>query len=96
MKGLNIIDHRFLYTAYADDTKFFLETKKLTEELEKIFTLFSSFSALRLNIYKCEICGLVPLKGMKMEVCGMQSVDLRRDAIKILGIYVSYNKPTES
>ena len=26
-----------------------------------------------------------------MEVCGMQSVDLTRDAIKILGIYFSYN-----
>ena len=26
-----------------------------------------------------------------MAVCGMQSVDLTRDAIKILGVYFSYN-----
>ena len=96
MKGLNIIDHPFLYTAYVDDTKFFLETKESIEELVKIFSLFSSFLGLKLNIYKCEICGLVPLKGVKMEVCGIQSVDLTRDAIKILRIYFSYNKPNES
>ena len=28
IKGLNIFDHLFLYTAYADDTKFFLENKE--------------------------------------------------------------------
>ena len=29
IKGLNIFDHLFLYTAYADDTTFFLENKNL-------------------------------------------------------------------
>ena len=32
-----------------------------------------------------------PLKGVEMAVCGMQSVDLTRDAIKILVVYFSYN-----
>ena len=32
-----------------------------------------------------------PLKEVKMTVCSMQSVDLTRDAIRILGIYFSYN-----
>ena len=49
------------------------------------------FSGLKPIISKCEICGLGPLKGVEMEVCGMQSVDLTRDAIKILGVYFSYN-----
>ena len=31
------------------------------------------------------------LKAVVKAVCGMQSVDLTRDAIKILGIYFSYN-----
>ena len=91
IKGLNIFDHLFLYTAYANDTTFFLENKKSIEELLKTFTLFSSFSGLKPNISKCEICGLGPLKGVEMAVCGMQSVDLTRDAIKILGVYFSYN-----
>ena len=91
IKGLNIFDHLFLYTAYADDTTFFLENKESIDELVKTFTLFSSFSGLKPNISKCEICGLDPLKGLETAVCGMQSVDLTRDAIKILGIYFSYN-----
>ena len=43
------------------------------------------------NISKSEIFGLVPLQGVEMAVCGMQSVDLTRYAIKILGIYFSCN-----
>ena len=89
IKGLNIFDHLFLYTAYADDTTFFLENKESIDELVKTFTLFSSFSGLKPNISKCEICGLGPLEGMEMATCGMQSID--RDSIKMLGIYFSYN-----
>ena len=73
------------------DTTGFLENKESIEELVKTFTLFSSFSDLKSNISKFEICGLGPLKGVEMAVCGMQSVDLTRDAIKILGVYFSYN-----
>ena len=71
--------------------RFFLEKKESIEELVKAFTLFSPFSGLKSNISKCEICGLSPLKGVEMAVCGMKSVYLTRDAIKILGIYFSYN-----
>ena len=70
---------------------FFLETKESMEELVKTLTFFSSFSGLKPNISKCEICGLGPLKGVEMAVCGMQTVDLTKDAIEILGIYFSYN-----
>ena len=91
IKGLNIFDHLFLNTAYADDRTFLLEIKELIKELVKAFTLFSSFSGLEPNISKCEICGLGSLKGIPMVVCGMQSIDLTRDAIKILGAYFFYN-----
>ena len=84
-------DHLFLYTAYADDTTFFLENNESIEELVKIFTLFPFFSGLKPIFSKCEICGLGPLKGVEMAVCGMQTVDLTKDAIKILGICFSYN-----
>ena len=53
--------------------------------------MFFSFSGLKPNISKFEIRGLGPLKGVEMAVFGMQSVDLTRDAIKILGTYFSYN-----
>ena len=34
-------------------------------------------------------------KGVKMILCGMDSIDLMEDVIKILGIYFSYNKKLE-
>ena len=71
--------------------RFFLENKESIEELVKAFTLFSSFSGLKPNISKCEICGLGPLKGVEMAVCGMQTADLTKDVTRILGIYLSYN-----
>ena len=74
---------------------FFLEKKESIEELVKTFTLLSSFLGLKPNISKCEISGFDPLKGVEMAVCSMQSVDLIRATIKILGIYFSYNKPNE-
>ena len=70
---------------------FFLKNKESIEELVKAFTLFSSFLGLKPNISKCEICGLGPMKEVEMAVCIMQSVDLTRDAIKVLGVYFSYN-----
>ena len=91
IKGLSIFDHLFLYTAYVHHTTLFLEKKESIEEFVTTFTLFSSFSNLKPNISKCEICRLGPLKGVEMAVCSMQSVDLTRDAIKILRIYFSYN-----
>ena len=71
--------------------RFFIENKESIEELVKTFTLFSSFLGLKPNIPKCEICGLGPLKRVEMAVCRMQSVDLTRDAIKILGICFSFD-----
>ena len=86
IKCLNIFDHVFSYTAYADDTTLFLENKESVEKLVETLGLFSSFLRLKPNISKREICGLGPLKGMEIAVCSMQSVDLTRDAIKVLGI----------
>ena len=49
-------------------------------------------SGLRANIEKCEIAGIGSLKGVTEAVCGLKSVDLSNDTIKILGIHFSYNK----
>ena len=32
------------------------------------------------------------LKGVQVAVCGMKCIDLRNEAIKILGVYFSYNQ----
>ena len=46
MKGLNIFNHEFLYTAYADDTTFFLKDKISVFEILNIFHKFSLVSGL--------------------------------------------------
>ena len=49
INGLDIFDKMFLYTAYADDTTFFLKDKKSVVELMNTFDTFSKLSGLKPN-----------------------------------------------
>ena len=49
VNGLNIFDKTILYTAYVDDTTFFLKDTKSVIELMNIFDTFSKFSGLKPN-----------------------------------------------
>ena len=64
--------------------------------LGETFEEFSRFFGLKLNIAKCEIADLGPLKGVLEAVCGLKTVDLTNNAIKILGIYFSYQNETKT
>ena len=57
---------------------------------------FLTFSELRPYKSKCEIDGLGALKGVKLALCGMECIDLIFNAIKILGVYYSYDKNLEN
>ena len=92
VKRLNIFYHCYLYSAYADDTTFFLKDVSSIKEMVNNFHIFSRFSGLRPNLSKCEIVGIGVLKGVKVAVCGIQCVDLVLDTIRILGMHFSYNK----
>ena len=48
------------------------------EFLVDTFKVFSSFSRLKLNINKCEIYGLVILKGAQEAVCVLQNINLTK------------------
>ena len=97
INGLNIfLKKTFLYTAYADDTTFFLKDEKSLMELMKIFDIFSAFSGLRPSKSKCEIARLDALKGVKLALCGMECIDLMFNAIKILGVNYSYDNNFEN
>ena len=74
IKGLNIFNHNYLYTAYADDTTFFLDDQKSVRELMKTFKLFSKFSGLKPNILKCDIVDIGSLKEVKIVVCGIKCI----------------------
>ena len=90
--GLNIFDHEYLFTAYTDDTTFFLEDISFIKVLLKDLQCFSSFSGLCPNFTKCEIAGIGLLKSVNVALCGMKRLDLTKECIKILGAHISYNR----
>ena len=84
MKGIELFQHEFLYTAYADDTTFFLKDKNSVILLFDVFRNFSLFSGLKPNKSKCEIAGIGVLKGVQVALCGMQCINLNENTIKKL------------
>ena len=95
VKGLNIFKHEFLYTAYADDTTFFLKNRNSMIELMNELNTFSNFSRLKSNKTKCEIAGIGVLTEIQVALCGMKCVNLSNETVKILGVHFSYNKNLE-
>ena len=57
---------------------------------------FLSILVLKPNKLKCEIAGIGVLKGVSVELCGMECIDLTNNSMKILGIHISYNKKIEN
>ena len=95
IKDLNIFNQVLLYTAYADDTTFFLKDKISVFETLNIFHKFSLVSGLSPNTTKCEIAGIGTLKGVNVALCGMKCLNLTKETVKILGVHFSYNKKLE-
>ena len=77
----------FLYTAYADDTTFFLSGENSVTKIIQTFEHFSFFSGLNPDKSKCEITGIGVVKEVQMALCGMECVNLRYNIIEILGIH---------
>ena len=94
--GLTFFDHTFLYTAYADDTTFFLKDKESVKKVMNVFDTFSFYPGLKPNKSKCEIAGIGVLKGVAMELWEKEFIDLTKNSVKILGYYFSYNKKIEN
>ena len=61
-----------------------------------VFYTFSIYSDLETNKSKCEIPGIGIQKGVSMEVCGMECIDLAKHSVKTLGTHFSYNKKIEN
>ena len=63
IKGLNIFDHEVLYTAYVDNTTFFLKDRNLVFETLNISHNFYLVSVPKHNTKECEITVIGTLKG---------------------------------
>ena len=96
IKGINIFDNIFLYSANADDTTFFLSDEDSVIDVINAFHEFSLVCGLKPNEAKCEIAGIRVLKGVSLTLCGMNCIDLSKQTMKILGIHFSYNKKLET
>ena len=66
--GLTFFDHTFLYTAFADDTTFFLKDKESVKKVMNVFDNFSIYFGLKPIKDKCDIDGIGVLKGVSMEI----------------------------
>ena len=64
--------------------------KNVLEMLNQFYYKVST--GLRLNFSKCEIAGIGSLKDAKLVLCGLKSLDLTKESIKILGVHISCNK----
>ena len=77
IKGINIFENIFLYSAYADNT-FFLSNKDSVIEVINAFHKFSLVSGLKPNEAKREIAGIGVLKGVSLALCGMDYIYLTK------------------
>ena len=96
IQGLDILNYRFLYSAYADYSTFSLRNIDSVMELAKKFKEFSYFSDLSPNMSKSEIARIESLKGVETAVFSVKNIDLTKDAVKIIGISFSYEKAIQN
>ena len=87
-----IFDYNHLYSAYADDTTFFLKDIASIKHTFGTFDFFFVLSVLKSNLTKSEIASISVLKGVQVAVCSMHCIDLNNDTLKILSTHFSYNK----
>ena len=92
INSLKIKELMFFYSVYADDTTFFVGDLDSASEIFKDFDTFSIYSGLKPNMKKCEIACIGSLKGVKVALCEVNSIDLAQETIKILGLHFSYNE----
>ena len=92
IEGVNVCGHIFNIIAYADDATVLCNDLDSARRVKGAFDVFSKYSGLRLNETKTEICGIGVKRGVDIALCGMKSVNLLTDSVKILGVHFSYNE----
>ena len=82
MHGLNFFCHTFFCTAYTNDSTFFLKQKESVKEVMNVFNTFSTCTGLKHNKFRCKIAGIVILRRVSMELCGMKCINLTKKISK--------------
>ena len=63
IEGLQFFSHTFLYSAYADDSTFFLRNEKSATEVIRTFDKFSLFSERKIDNAKLRMSAICVKKG---------------------------------
>ena len=92
IQGFKIDNIEILLSAFADDTTFIIEDVHFVYRVLKHMKLYEVFSSLRANVDKSEACWIRRLKERTGKPLKCKRLCLQTDAIKILGIYFSYDK----
>ena len=92
---MNIFNHEFLYTVYADDTTSLLKDKISVLETLSVFHKLFLVSGLIPKTTKCEMNSIGTLKGVNVTLNGMKYLNLTKTTVKILGVHFSYNRKLE-
>ena len=71
---MDICNHIFLHTAYADNSILFSNDELSAIEMIEVFDEFS------LLFGKCEVAGIGAVKGVKMALCEMESITFFSDS----------------
>ena len=90
--GINVFNHEYLYTAYADDATFFLKNQTSVKNALNDISSFLNFSGLRPNLDKCKIAWIGALKNVNVALCDMKNAKLTKESIKFFGVHICYNK----
>ena len=96
IQGIEIFNHEFLYTAYADDTTFLVKDLNSVKVILSSLDQFHTFSGLRSNLSKSEIAGIDVLKDANVALCALKIVNLTKESIKILGVHLSCNEKLQN
>ena len=87
---------RTIWTAYADDTTFFVKDLNSIKVISSSLDQFYTFYGLHPSLSICEITGIGVLKDANVVVCGLKSVNLTKEGIIILGVHLSYNEKLQN
>ena len=92
IKGFKIDNIEILLFAFTDDTTFIIKDIHSVNRILKHMKVYKVFSFLRVNVNKSEACWIGKAKERTDKPLKCRWVCLQTDAIKILGMYFSYDK----
>ena len=83
IKSIDIFGSCCKFTAFADDSTFFLRNKLSIELLLQVFGIFSEYAGLKLNTAKCKITGKVLIQKLRVALAKVEKEVIRRNVRKM-------------